>query len=137
MPVVPKSPCEHQGFVSDRLEASRVILAPQDHPERVECLEAYRGGDRPCTCKEPLQYFAHLSPMPSSNPEDPQGSPQTQSQLPLLSIPCCGRVKDGPQVVQFLFQPMKPQQLFGTQKVRLGCFYQRQVVVCVHSLCGF
>ena len=36
----------------------------------------------------------------SSNPEDPQGSPQTQSHLPLLLSPCRARLKDGPQVVQ-------------------------------------
>ncbi len=75
--------------------------------------------------------------MPSSNPEIQRSSHQTQSHLPLLRFPSCGRLEDGSQVVQFLFQPIEPQQLFGTQEVRLGLLHEFQVVVRVHSLCGF
>jgi hypothetical protein len=40
-------------------------------------------------------------------------------------------LENGSQVVQVLFEPSEPQQLVGTQEVRLGRLGKRQVVACV------
>src|ERR1700680_1900077 len=87
--------------------------------------------------QESLQHVAPLTQVPSSHPESPQGSPQTQGLLPLLCTPSRGRLEDGSQVIQFLFRPIKPQQLFGTQEMRLGLLSKLQVVVRMGSLCCF
>src|SRR6266568_119137 len=79
---------------------------------------------------------ARASSATCSNPEEPQGSPQTQSHLPLPHTPSYGRLEDDSQVVQVPFQTIEPQELFGTKEVRLGLLRQRQVVVCVRSSCG-
>src|SRR5713226_4970558 len=106
-------------------------MSPYEHPDCNERLEADGSCDRPGTCQVSLQKATPLAQMPSPEPEQPQSTRQAQGQLHFLISPCCGCLEDGSQVVQFLLQPIEPQQLFGAKEVRLSCLHQRKVVACV------
>ncbi len=81
-----------------------------------------------------LQHVAPFAQIPLDVPEQSQGTRKAQGQLHLLRSPRHSCLQDSSQVVQVLFEPSEPQQLVGTQQVRLGCLDQLQVVACVRPV---